>query len=258
MRADLAIDAFKREMSGRYSFGVCKEGLSALVNGLVEECNALGNITFKLNTQVKDVKGQTARCKESDYSAPHIILALHSDAIREFPSVMQRYSRILHHLKMEPLVRMYAVFPMDMSHLLQEKIVSSGRIRYIIPVNPRKGVVMISYTDGDDARYWMRKQKREGDMAVIASVMKEFRAMFSEDVKIPDPTEFRIYPWTSGCTYWLPGAYDPKKESEFVLNPRKGLYMCGESFSMRQAWIEGALEHATQLLHLLPSLLKSN
>jgi hypothetical protein len=30
-----------------------------------------------------------------------------------------------------------------------------------------------------------------------------------------------------------------------------GVHVCGESFSMRQAWIEGALEHAGALAKIL-------
>jgi hypothetical protein len=81
--------------------------------------------------------------------------------------------------------------------------------------------------------------------------MKELRKMFPTK-EIPDSLFFKPHPWTHGCTYWLPGSYDVDKLSESALQPFPStmpeLYCCGESFSTRQAWMEGALEHADLLL----------
>ena len=43
--------------------------------------------------------------------------------------------------------------------------------------------------------------------------------------------------------------YDPKKESiaSHTSHGLKDVFVVGESFSTRQAWIEGALEHVEQL-----------
>ncbi len=77
---------------------------------------------------------------------------------------------------------------------------------------------------------------------------------------IPEPTWIKSYEWKDGCTYWLPGTYDPHEASQRVLQPRPAtmpnLFVCGESFSMLQAWMEGALEHAEALWdkHLQKSL----
>jgi monoamine oxidase len=54
--------------------------------------------------------------------------------------------------------------------------------------------------------------------------------------------------WPSGCTYWLPGDYDVKQASKAALNPAPNLYIAGESISLNQTWMEGALESAEILL----------
>ena len=49
--------------------------------------------------------------------------------------------------------------------------------------------------------------------------------------------------WENGCHFWKEGE-DMNKVYDKMLKPidDKELYMCGESFSKKQAWIEGALE----------------
>jgi len=70
-------------------------------------------------------------------------------------------------------------------------------------------------------------------------------------MQIPNPTFIKAHPWTWGTTYWLPGSYDMKKESMKALCVAPNIYVCGESYSMRQSWIEGALEHSEELLKVL-------
>ena len=81
----------------------------------------------------------------------------------------------------------------------------------------------------------------------------ECRRLFPEK-EIPYPTTVKSHPWESGATYWTPGLYDPVKASQQSLKPfdaLPNLYICGESFSMKQAWIEGALENSRALLRIL-------
>ena len=110
---------------------------------------------------------------------------------------------------------------------------------------------MISYTDGDDTGSYVRTQEKGGDKALEKLVLKDVRRLFPEK-RIPNPEFFRSHPWKTGCTYWLPGLYDPEKVSEESCNPLPSVlpnvYLCGESWSMRQAWVEGALEQALLML----------
>lgn len=249
LRADLALASFAAEMSPTASFGVCAEGLDQIPKRMAAEFEALGGEIW-LNTPVKDIKGQIVHLgKGRTISAPRIVLALHADAIANLPSVRWAPAR---HLRMDPLVRMYAVFPTKPTawFTAADRIVVPGRVRYVIPIDVKKGSIMISYTDGADARYWMARHAAHGTAAVQAEVMRYIRALFPTR-HIPDPILFKVYPWHSGCTYWLPGAYDVAAVSRAGHTIRDGLYVCGESVSLRQAWIEGALESAEHLCGLL-------
>jgi monoamine oxidase len=91
----------------------------------------------------------------------------------------------------------------------------------------------------------------KGEEALGKFIMEELGKMFP-DRDIPPYTLFKAHPWYSGCTYWTPGSYDPVIMSKDAMHPDTSMpsvYVCGESFSLKQAWMEGALEHASDMLN---------
>lgn len=257
LRADLALHAFQSEMKSNHNFGVCKEGLSSLIDHMTQHFIQLGG-TILQHTELQSItyfnKLFSLECFESCthkkryFQSPMCVLALHHNALTSIRGV--QHLPVLKKLTMKPLLRIYAVFPTknkqswfsDLS-----KIVTPGSIRYIIPMNPSTGTIMISYTDGDDAKYWMKQSPK----IVQSKIMSSIRSLFP-DRSIPDPLFFKLHPWTSGCTYWLPGKYNVEQESYNSLQPNKKipLFMCGESFAVNQAWMESALIQADSLLEL--------
>ena len=262
LRADLAIESFQKEMGTYNGFGVCKEGLSSLTDSMMAEFIGLGG-TIHMDIELCKVVSNpdiSLECKIRDtqrsvvFTSKTAVLALHHSALREIDGVNRM--PVLKKLTMMPLVRIYAVFPSRggvswLSGL--NKIVTNSPVRYIIPVDARRGIVMISYTDGKDAMWWIKQNELGGDNNVKDLIMSEIRKLFPDRV-IPDPIFFKQHPWYDGCTYWLPGDYDVKKESKKSLHPLPkeipNLFMCGESFAVKQCWIESALEQADKLCAL--------
>lgn len=259
LRADMAIQAFEREMGTYSGYVVVKEGLSAIIEGMVDEFQKLGGTVFHQQT-VKDIQknGELYVVKSETpsgtvvWEAKTVICALHSVAVKQI-GCFSNWT-LLQHLKMEPLVRVYAVFPTEKgSSWFSDlgRIVLPGPIRYFIPINPSCGIAMISYTDGKDARFIEKILKEKGEEGLEDFLLHELRKAFPEK-EIPETLFFKVHPWYEGCTYWLPGFYDPYELSKKALQPfpekMPDVYCCGESFSTRQAWMEGALEHADLLL----------
>jgi phytoene dehydrogenase-like protein len=261
MRADMALEGFLGggEFAGGESFGVIAEGYQALTGAMAAEFEKHGGVVQR-GVEVTDVHALADGTAKVLYKVDNhmgallantCILALHAEALQALPSVRSRIPA-LRHLQMEPLVRMYAVFPVHRGSSWFSglpSMVTPGRVRYIIPINAEKGVIMISYTDGADARYWMAAQKEKGDAWVQEAVLSEVRALLPGHA-IPDPYAFKIHPWFAGCTYWRPGDYDPKAmmhESLQLKGENPGVFVCGESVSLRQAWVEGALESVEAL-----------
>ena len=256
LRADIALESFRSEMQSTAGFGQCKEGLSELIKNMVKEFESLGGSIIQ-NTEVTAISPQMELlCQNTNvadskktFRTNMCIIALHRDAVQLIKGI--NTMPILKKLKMQPLLRMYAVFPVKKGvswFTCIEKTVTDNPLRYVIPIDPAKGVIMISYTEGKDALYWMNHANPE------QKVMKEIRKLFPTRY-IPDPIFFKVHPWYNGTTYWLPGDYDVEDESRKALHPMPKefpkLFMCGESFTVKQAWMEGALDHADQLCESL-------
>ena len=152
----------------------------------------------------------------------------------------------------EPLYRIYARYPLDKkTHKVwfdgMGKISTNLPIKYIIPVNYEKGVIMISYTDSKFAKYWF-KQVSEGIFE--DTLNKQLKQLFP-NIDIPKAKWYKHCPWISGAGYWKKG-YDRKiimPQMIEALGHHKNLYICGENYSSHQAWVEGALETSDMVLN---------
>lgn len=266
LRADLALKTFFGfgEMASHKGYGVIKEGFSELIARLREDCERRGVVVLNRHRLIGlEAKGDATDLtfefgyKDKAYdrimlrAEKLVVLALHRDAVaelREFHSWP-----VLDFLKTQPLLRTYAVFPVKDGVWFRglPRVVTPERPRYILPMNPAQGTIMISYTDGDDTTEYMRIQKKGGDKALEKVILRDVRALFP-DHKIPDPIVFKSHGWETGCTYWLPGVYDPVAVAKKALHPLPrelpNVWLCGESWSLRQAWVEGALECAQDML----------
>ena len=256
LRADLAIQSFQNEMGTNKDFFVIQEGFSALAKAMHKELESRG-VRFlfhhRLSQITKNSFGKTlCNFEGASLKANRVILALDSHSLKQ----ISPFSNLpaLKHLKMEPLLRTYAVFkrsrrPVWFSGF--NNIVTDSPIRHIIPINPSNGTIMISYTDGADTKQWTDILASKGEKALEKEIMKNIRKLFPSIV-IPDPIFFKAHNWPTGCTYWLPGLYNPKEISKKIMRPLPNtlhnVHVCGESFSMRQAWVEGALEHSEAML----------
>lgn len=284
MRADLAIETLQGVVGREEGFYVCKEGLGRLVECLTEDIKRrFPQTRFFLNTEVTNiVHSEEYNCDIVDcirpdkasalhsippvhlkMSAKRTILALHVEAIRKLPCMSG--APFLKQLAMAPLLRLYAVFPINrgtksawfsgIPHTVTPA--RDNPIRFFIPVDSSRGVVMISYSEGPAAEHWMKMLDEKGQETkeLEGRVMSAVRMLFPEIEDIPEPVFFKAHPWWEGCTYWLPGNYSVGEAIEASIHPLPRelptTYVCGESTSPCQTWMEGALESSEHLLRRL-------
>ena len=258
MRADVALPLFAlKEPMGTDKpaeyYGVV-EGLDAITTHLAAAAEKAG-ATLKNRHQVTNInrlapdlfeitglRGKKANQRPFKIQASRVIIATCRCGYSDF-SILKNMP-LMKQLATGALTRIYAIYqpPLD----IKEKVVTDGPLRFIIPINPKTGLIMISYTDGDDTHYW---NKLDGD-ALEDAIHKEFTKLFP-DKTMTKPTYLKKHEWPNGCTYWLPGDYSPEEASKIAHNPEPNLYLTGESVSLNQTWMEGALESAEYLKTLL-------
>jgi hypothetical protein len=258
LRADEALATFRGVMGAEEGFCVVKGGLGQLAQALAADVRRRGGSIWT-GTELIEFERSAAPLKalvrlhqgtRMPLYPAKLILALHVGALRKLrPSWPP-----LRHLGTAKLLRIYAIFPKDRGSgkpwfAGMPKTVCAGPLRYVIPISEDQGTIMISYTDGADAAPFWEAADGGNVPALTAHIMRLVRASFGRH--IPNPTFLKAHPWTVGSTYWKPGNYDVDAVIAKSRIYGDGIYVCGESFSHDQAWIEGALESAEGLLQVL-------
>ena len=254
LRADLALESLRHELgNGDGYFYVLKEGLHSIIEHILKELE--GKVTFlmehrlvSLTTKETPILNFAVGKKQKTLMAKKAILAIHSNALKGL--AVFKNLPILKHLEMTPLLRIYGVFPQPAWFANIPRTITDSPLRNIIPISAKTGTIMTSYTDNNDTKYWIDVLKKHGEKGVSKQIIKESEKLF--ELTIPEPTFFKMCHWKDGCSYWLPGLYDVKEVSRKFMNPlplsHPNVYVCGESYSTNQAWIESALEHADDML----------
>jgi hypothetical protein len=233
------------------------DGLEQIPHILAKEAQAAGAKLLQKH-KVMDVKQVSDTLFEVEathdkkpilFNAKRVIFATCRCSLGEFKIL--KNAPILKQTGTAPLTRMYAVYPPDpltkkvWFHNLP-KIVTSNPLRYVIPINHKSGLIMISYTDGHDTEHWHGLEGKK----LQAEIQRCVKELFPERT-IPEPTYLNQHRWDGGCTYWLPGDYTIDDAITVAQNPAPNVYICGESISKTQCWIESALESAENLLRIL-------
>ena len=273
LRADCALEAFLGSLGTHADYSVVAEGFSELVARMLaalpqERVVVLGRHTL---TDVRPGPAGATDCvfTYGDHKTVIVrakracVLTLHSTALRQV-APFQTYGP-LRHLKTEPLLRIYMMFPSGSKGPWFKglgKVVFPDGLRYMIPIDESKGVIMISYTDGADTTHYRKLVEKHGDESVelADAVMEDVRRWWPE-LRVPSPTYTKAHYWSVGCTYWQPlgkkEAYVSATDLARLVRrpyPRSlpGVYVAGESYSAKnQCWVEGALETAGAVVKLI-------
>lgn len=260
LRADLAVESFRAEMGTYGGYVGIVEGIDALTRQLRDVVVAKG-ATLLTRHRVQDVRkqhgayeivgdhGKKAEAKPFKLTADRVIIATCRCSLGKF-SVLKGHP-MLQQLQTSPLVRIYAQYPAKGGTAWFHdvpKTVTDSPLRFVIPIDAKTGLIMISYTDGDDTRAWMDLEGK----ALTKAIQKEVKVLFPEK-DVPEPVWVNKHPWPSGCTYWTSTEkpYDVEKAIRRAMQPAKNLWVTGESVARHQAWIESALTSAETLLRIL-------
>lgn len=260
LRADLALPLFDAgaEMGTYEGYVGIQEGIDALTTGLRDAVVKAGGVVLT-RYRVEDIRrstggmwevvgnyGKKAEAQPFQILAKQVVIATCRCSLGSFTALQDK--PMLTQLQTSPLLRIYAAYPKVKGRLWFEdlpKFTTNSPLRYIIPIDPKTGLIMISYTDGPDTDVWRRLEGR----ALQKAIQKEVRALFP-DLVIPEPVYLKKHDWPAGCTYWVPTdiAYNLKVAQREAIYPAKDLWVVGESVSFQQGWMEGALETAENLL----------
>ena len=276
------INLFTNEFSKKVEYYILAGGLQQLALEIYDRLKTSSNIDIHINTSLESItRNEDGRCvaptssdqrvvgiytimtPKGEYLTKQIILALPKTALSRIKYLTRNkpIARMINSIQPEPLYRIYARYPRDKEtgkvwFADIPKIATNLPIKYIIPMNYEKGLIMISYTDAKYAKYWMQQLANDKFEEILN---KQLKQVFPDKV-IPKPKWYKHYYWNAGAGYWKPG-YSRMDIMPQMIKPfgnEEEIFICGENYSSHQAWVEGALETADMVLSKLLSKLLGN
>ena len=211
--------------------------------------------SWSYNPEAKKFKIKIVSLESGDSKiilCDNLVLAVDGKVIRSWKKQLSqlnpKITNVLNAVSPQPLLRTYAIYDSKWFKKYG-KIVTDGLVKFIIPIDYKLGLIMISYTDGEYVKKMMRYIENGTQEDAIYTNLKE---IFPDDKIEKKPAFLRNEYWETGAVYWNKKA-DSKKMSEFMLKPSKkhNLYICGDSFSENQAWTDGALSTAQKVARLI-------
>lgn len=249
MNALDAYNTFKNDF-GDIQYYVLMEGLSNLCENMKKTIQKNGSKVF-LKSYVNSVEKNKnlfkigIKHKKRKIIGKKVIFATKPHQLKQF-EIIEPIHKYINSVYEAPLIRMYAIYK-NIWFKNINRTTTNNLLRQIIPINKEKGLIMISYTDGEDTKPFMKnKYELKSDNVLKKIISKNIKKVFP-DKNIEDPEYFKAHLWNVGCHHWLPG-YDSSYIQKEIMNPLENIYICGEGFSDKQAWIEGALNSALKVI----------
>lgn len=249
MNAYDACRTFSEDFSGNAAFSVLSEGLSTLCEKMKQDILRRGGVVLtkhKVDDVARAAGGAIHVVSGSvTCSCDRVVFAVKPHQLSRF-SILEPVRPCFDSVTAGALLRVYAQFPVNEKgpwFAGMSRTTTDSFLRHIIPISVETGLIMLSYTDGEDVNFFLRNGKLRQDTQ--ERVMAECRRLFGQ--RIPAPTFFEAHYWSEGCHYWKPG-YDSERVKRSLIRPLEDVFICGEGFSTRQAWVEGALETSELVL----------
>lgn len=242
-----AIDLIKMDIQdGKYY--VLGGGLSQIINKLVEHCEKF-NVIMSLNTNCTSININQKICEISHNNKKSIInfnkcfITIPISNLNNLsitPSIT--WPKLLKPVPYR-LCRIYAKYPTSWFKDMP-KIITDKKITMIIPIDPKNGLIMISYSDNIRADFWNSFDNINDIKKELANQLKTI----FPNLDIPNPEWISHEFWYEGCHYWPKNADDFKIMNNVQSQLGNDIYLVNEAYCHKQCWVEGSLKMANQFL----------
>jgi monoamine oxidase len=158
----------------------------------------------------------------------------------------KKYESIFNTVSDGHLLRIFAQYK-DVWFKDMSKILTQNKLQFIIPIDYNSGLIQISYSDRYNADFWNAFKNEKDVKKYLTKILNE---MFPEK-NIKEPEWITMHFWKAGDHMWNVGVNTKKIQEKIdeIFIP-KDIYILGETYSERQAWIEGAIETVHKKLNI--------
>jgi monoamine oxidase len=225
---------FNMENFYQSEYFMLEGGLSQIIEGMKKEIlKNKGKIVE--NTDIIEIVKQGESFKLVSYKGDNfhsnkLISAIPPVVAKKIPYLEKNYRGIINSINPVPLNRTF-VIPKEKVDI-QEKIIRDNLARMILPMGEKFFQV---YTDSKFANIWYNSNKN-----------KFIKDDLKNQIKI-EPAIVKVEYWSEGVHFW---GVNVKSEElyKYLISGESGIYWANEAYSLRQGWMEGALEMANDVL----------
>lgn len=260
-----AINYFKYDYNEYSNFFIMTNGMSSIINAMISKISQNRNYKLKKNSYVNNIIYNNETSKYNIYykennntyniSCKHLICALPRCDLISF-KILNPYLRELNSINEISKVRIFEIYDKSINEEMWfkniKKTTTNNELQFIIPINPETGLIMSSYNENLSNRenYWNNLYKK-GANVFKKELHKKLNKVFSVyNIIVPESKYIKFYYWKSGVACWKKNV-DSVYVSQKILNLMPNFYICGENYSLYQAWCEGALESSESVLNKL-------
>jgi len=243
LNAYAMLKMFGADILKKSQYYTLKNGYESIISKMKDSFT--NNVEIKMNTAIHDIGENYVLHNKTKQYFRKCVMCVPKKTLEKFSYFKNNLS--LNTVRGIPLLRIYMKYPVSGKGPWFKDIkrtITDSYIRQIIPIDYEKGIIMISYTDGDDARS-LNDLVKLGDKILIQKVHSAINKIF----KITPPT-----PLLTKCAYWGEGVHmwksgvNVKEEYEKLLQITPKIFIATESYSMHQCWVEGCLDMVYDVL----------
>jgi protoporphyrinogen oxidase/cytochrome b involved in lipid metabolism len=269
-----AIGYFKYDYNKESTFFTLNGGLGQIIDYLLEAIkktqaykhnnikivnlsnveNVIHNNTNSFSISVSNYKTST----KTTYYCDHLICAIPKQSLEKL-TIFKPLARELDSINSINLLRIFEVYDKingESWFKNIEKTISNSKVQFVIPINSNNGLIMSSYSDCANARFWNNLLIKKGLDYVKQTLNTKLNQLFSiYNINVLPSKYIKMYFWDAGVANWKKNV-DSDYLSYKLINPLPNIYIIGENYSKYQAWCEGALMTSETCIAKLSTILE--
>jgi monoamine oxidase len=227
-------------------FFVLRDGIQILCDVLYKYIVDAG-VSVNFSSILEDVKDddKTIRVNGNIYNYSKLYLTLKRSDYMKI-NYFKKYDYLFNTVSDGHLLRIFAQYK-DVWFKDMPKILTQNKLQFIIPIDYNSGLIQISYSDRYNADFWNAFNTEKDVKKYLTKILNE---MFPEK-NIKEPEWITMHFWESGDHMWNVGVNTKNIQDiiDDIFIP-KDIYILGETYSERQAWVEGAIETVHKKLNI--------
>jgi len=247
------MNAYNGLLTLRKDFDISNNDFFVLRDGIQILCDVLykyivdAGVSVNFSSILEDVKDddKTIRVNGNIYNYSKLYLTLKRSDYMKI-NYFKKYDYLFNTVSDGHLLRIFAQYK-DVWFKDMPKILTQNKLQFIIPIDYNSGLIQISYSDRYNADFWNAFKTEKDVKKYLTKILNE---MFPEK-NIKEPEWITMHFWESGDHMWNVGVNTKNIQYKIddIFIP-KDIYILGETYSERQAWVEGAIETVHKKLNI--------